>query len=112
MTNEKRELNCPNCGAPIKSEKCEYCGTVFLDFASIQIGAPSYVKFKIDDTYIIARLVVTGLEIEQKQERTHYYNGQRMVMGSVVTGISYEFHMDAHAVCSPGDTLVTIIKQQ
>lgn len=25
----KRETNCPNCGAPITSHKCEYCGTVF-----------------------------------------------------------------------------------
>ena len=24
--------NCPNCGAPITSSKCEYCGTVFRDF--------------------------------------------------------------------------------
>lgn len=23
--------NCPNCGAPIKSHQCEYCGTVFAD---------------------------------------------------------------------------------
>ena len=22
--------NCPNCGAPIKSEECEYCGTNFM----------------------------------------------------------------------------------
>lgn len=22
-------LNCPNCGAPIVGDKCEYCGTVF-----------------------------------------------------------------------------------
>lgn len=22
-------LNCPNCGAPITGDKCEYCGTVF-----------------------------------------------------------------------------------
>ena len=21
--------NCPNCGAPIVSHKCEYCGTIF-----------------------------------------------------------------------------------
>lgn len=37
--------NCPNCGAPIKSWKCEYCETVFdsskenqimLDMVSIQ----------------------------------------------------------------------------
>lgn len=23
--------NCPNCGAPITKETCEYCGTVFVD---------------------------------------------------------------------------------
>ena len=26
-----RILNCPNCGAPINGEKCEYCGTRFKD---------------------------------------------------------------------------------
>lgn len=24
-------LNCPNCGAPIKGSKCEYCGTIFSE---------------------------------------------------------------------------------
>lgn len=24
-----KKLNCPNCGAPITGDKCEYCGTVF-----------------------------------------------------------------------------------
>lgn len=23
--------NCPNCGAPIVGNKCEYCGTIFND---------------------------------------------------------------------------------
>lgn len=26
---ETKQLNCPNCSAPITSDKCEYCGTVF-----------------------------------------------------------------------------------
>lgn len=25
----KKQTNCPNCGAPITSYKCEYCGTRF-----------------------------------------------------------------------------------
>lgn len=28
---EERLYNCPNCGAPITGDKCEYCGTVFRD---------------------------------------------------------------------------------
>lgn len=30
-----RKTNCPNCGAPISSIECPYCGTVFYDFATI-----------------------------------------------------------------------------
>ena len=25
--------NCPNCGAPIISSQCEYCGTIFSKFS-------------------------------------------------------------------------------
>lgn len=28
---EDRLYNCPNCGAPITGDKCEYCGTMFRD---------------------------------------------------------------------------------
>ena len=27
----KRETNCPNCGAPITGAQCEYCDTFFVD---------------------------------------------------------------------------------
>ena len=25
-------LNCPNCGAPITSKTCSYCGTTFINY--------------------------------------------------------------------------------
>lgn len=25
-----KPLNCPNCGAPVRGDECEYCGTVFV----------------------------------------------------------------------------------
>lgn len=106
---KKRPLNCPNCGAVVEGEKCAYCGTVFLDFAAIQMGAPSYVKFKIDNTYIMARLVVTNLEINPKQETAHLYDELGGILKELVTGASCDFHMDAYAVGSPGDSLVTVI---
>lgn len=100
--------NCPNCGAPITAEKCAYCGTVILDFAAIQVGAPSYVKFKLGDTYICTRLVVTALEVEPVCETATYTDGL-----GVNTGWGCDFHMDAHAVCTPDDhTLVTIIQKE
>ena len=30
-------INCPNCGAPIKGNVCEYCGTVFKDRYYLEI---------------------------------------------------------------------------
>lgn len=27
---EIKKTNCPNCGAPIKGGRCEYCGTKFV----------------------------------------------------------------------------------
>lgn len=105
-------LNCPNCGAPITAEKCDFCGTVFLDFAAIQVGAPSYVKFKIGDDYICARLVVTNLDIEQKCETVSRTDALGVTLRETITGWGVDFHLDAHAVCGPGGSLVTIIKKE
>ena len=31
-TEMKNRLNCPNCGAPITSKTCPYCGTTFINY--------------------------------------------------------------------------------
>lgn len=41
-----RKYCCPNCGAPIEGDKCEYCGTVFVDFGCIDLEQPFVLKFK------------------------------------------------------------------
>lgn len=38
--------NCPHCGAAITTEKCPYCGTMFFDFACLDLKNPFYIKFK------------------------------------------------------------------
>lgn len=108
----KQLLNCPNCGAPIEGEKCEYCGTVFLDFAAIQLGAPSYVKFKMDNAYILARLVVTSLQIEPHTETVDYIDSLGRTLGSVVRGTSCGIKLEADAVAAPGEHMVTVILQE
>lgn len=37
---------CPNCGGAITSEKCQYCGTLFFDFACLDLEKPFYIKIK------------------------------------------------------------------
>ena len=44
------KLNCPNCGHPIDDVICSYCGTVFYDFANIELNGSSYIRLKVFDT--------------------------------------------------------------
>lgn len=47
--------NCPNCGAPVVADQCEYCGTVFRDRR----------KDLIDNT-VTLQMHITGAELLQK----------------------------------------------
>lgn len=55
-------LNCPNCGAPIAGDRCPYCGTVFYDFASIDMDKPSYIKMRLNGHVVIFKAVLQNVE--------------------------------------------------
>lgn len=38
--------NCPNCGAPARGARCEYCGTVFDRQASDDTPAMNYIPLR------------------------------------------------------------------
>lgn len=50
------KTNCPNCGAPIESAKCPYCGTLFYDMTVIDLQNPGYVRFRYGDRIIQGRM--------------------------------------------------------
>lgn len=37
-------FNCPNCGAPITSTKCPYCGSVLFDFIQLDNKKQTYTQ--------------------------------------------------------------------
>lgn len=43
-----RETNCKNCGAPLKSGKCEYCGTEHFEEAMTE----SYISVTMNEIRI------------------------------------------------------------
>lgn len=53
MKTSAERYNCPNCGAPIDSTVCPYCGTTFYDFASIGINETTYVRIKVPSGEIL-----------------------------------------------------------
>jgi len=58
---DKTELNCPNCGAPITGERCEYCGSVFYDWACIDADKPFFIKYKQGNMVKMSKAVLTGI---------------------------------------------------
>lgn len=65
--------NCPNCGAPIKGALCDYCGTVFYDFANIDLHADSYIRMKIDNELFIFKAQTEHIQIDAKQRERILY---------------------------------------
>lgn len=37
LSQNGSQKNCPNCGAPITGDSCEYCGTIFVDRKASEI---------------------------------------------------------------------------
>lgn len=59
----KERYNCPNCGAPIESTRCPYCGTVFYDFATINADEPTYIRLKVNNGILIFKASVREIQI-------------------------------------------------
>ena len=57
-------LNCPNCGAPITGDRCEYCGTQFID-CTVKKDKPFYLKVSVDgNRTIIVKVLLESLTVE------------------------------------------------
>lgn len=55
--------NCPNCGAPLISHKCEYCGAVIFDFAAIEIGKPVWINLKASGRFVLAHVIPESVNV-------------------------------------------------
>ena len=81
----REKLNCPNCGAPITGVECEYCGTLFYDFASIDLDKPTYLKIKWNDQIITCKAVMRSFNIELTNETIDCYSGKGYAVKFVTT---------------------------
>lgn len=61
ITRSNGSKNCPNCGAPIESEQCPYCGSVFIDFACLDADKPFYIKVKHCGQIFISKVRLTSI---------------------------------------------------
>ena len=59
-----RVMNCPNCGAPVTGGRCEYCGTLFLDFGALSTEKPTYIRIRTEKGFVFFRSIIQDIEME------------------------------------------------
>ena len=110
-----KEFNCPNCGAPITTDVCQYCGTVFLDFAAIQANKPSYIKFKVDNdgvSYIcLMKLTVDNLELKISSDTVDAMDYKNRLL-AMVNNRTLEVNLHGYATSNKGEPLMTVIREE
>lgn len=67
----REQTNCPNCGMPITSDKCEYCGTSFLDIANINTMDRCKLRIKHNGQVFEVDTYVGSLDIEMHPLMTY-----------------------------------------
>ena len=109
--------NCPNCGAVITTDVCQYCGTVFLDFAAIQANKPSYIKFKVDNDGIsdiyLTKLTVDNLEFNITSniiEARGYKDN--VIVAKFSSSRTLEVNLHGYATPDEGEPLMTVIREE
>lgn len=68
---KKSELNCPNCGAPITGEYCPYCGSVFYDWAALDVDEPKRIKLELEKKLLEAKIE----SLNAQQNIAEMFNG-------------------------------------
>lgn len=94
---EKKMTNCPNCGAPISGDACQYCGTVIWDFATIELGKPQWIKVKHHGEIILVRAMIDSVSTHLSPPATSFYAD----CGLIYTERSMD--MDVHLTIVPDE---------
>ena len=108
-------LNCPNCGAPIQKDYCPYCGAVFLDWASFDVNAPTFVKVKDHrGQYRLLKIAIMSITEHLSFDDTHLYADNQIFQ--TIRSPEYRFDAEFQALpfrhyLNPGKDIMEILIQ-
>lgn len=108
-------LNCPNCGAPIQKDYCPYCGAVFLDWASFDANAPTFVKVKDHHgQYRLLKIAIMSITEHLSFDDTHLYADNQIFQA--IRSPEYRFDVEFQALpfrhyLNPGKDIMEILIQ-
>lgn len=103
--------NCPNCGAPYKTElnTCPYCSTSYFDMTAIDFEEqkPVYLKIKYHDM-IITQLVIPSFgDIAFEQDYENIECGGRVIK-RIWRGSTVTTNIHFHAIPNKRNELLTV----
>ena len=90
-TRANSSKNCPNCGAPIETEKCPYCGTMFLDFAAMDADQPFCMKVKQDGKVYILKVKMASMELKTECNDLYDTFGSRLLALTSTSSLTLDF---------------------
>ncbi len=91
-------LNCPNCAAPIESDICPYCGSVFLDWASFDMKRPTFVKvFDENGNLNLMKIKPVSVGIKYESDDGYFYGDNNRIL-SVTTSPTLKIEAEFEAV--------------
>lgn len=104
--------NCPNCGAGITGERCEFCGTVIYDFAALQTGAPSFVKIVHNGAIYMMRMIVDEFSMRFERDAIEIPSDGRMPFGHITASEHLDVSLNAHCVTLDDEGCLMKIKKE
>ena len=102
MEDRINQTNCPNCGAPIQGEKCEYCGTIFYDLSLIDISSPCFIKLKFNGLVFLSEMYVADLSFSPHETGIV----RRNIRGEMIRETSNHMELDMKLISINGYEVV------
>lgn len=91
-----RITNCPNCGAPIETDKCPFCGTRLINIADLNVGDAIWFIFN-DVDHNVQRGIRLGIDhisiTEETSDCAYYANNEPMFFGPTNYTIELSGHL-------------------
>ena len=100
--------NCPNCGAPVVSNKCDYCGTYIFDFSQISLGEPCWISVNLGDgNKRLIHVILENADMDVNYGENTLYADNRIVDVLRIPDITLDMSFDVIAEDRTGVLAIT-----
>lgn len=106
-----RYTNCPNCGAPIDTDKCPYCGTRFVDIADLKTGEPIWLTFEYLGKTFGVRVSLSTINVRVTQEEPDYFYRDNQVAHTISINETIDINLEGQIAPRNNDGVRLIVAE-